>query len=92
VNTRIHESDRNKPGGPAEEAANPDLATLRELVGGMIAGGIDPAEVARQVVAAIRADRFWIRTHPAMEAGVEERCKAIIAGDAPPLMVPTDIK
>jgi NAD(P)-dependent dehydrogenase (short-subunit alcohol dehydrogenase family) len=29
-----------------------------------IDGGIDPAEVAEQVVDAIRAERFWILTHP----------------------------
>ena len=92
VQTRIHESDRNKPGGSDEDAANPDLAGMRELVASMIAGGIEPAVVADQVLAAIREDRFWIRTHPAMEPLVEERCKAIVAGDAPPLMLPTEIQ
>ena len=92
VQTRIHESDRNKPGGPDEDSANPDLAGMRELVASMIAGGIEPAVVADQVLAAIREDRFWIRTHPAMEPMVEERCKAIVAGDAPPLMLPTEIQ
>lgn len=92
VQTRIHESDRNKPGGPDEAPENPDHANLRELVASMIAGGIEPAVVADQVLAAIRGDRFWIRTHPAMEPMVAERCKTIIVGDAPPLMLPTEIQ
>jgi NAD(P)-dependent dehydrogenase (short-subunit alcohol dehydrogenase family) len=92
VQTRIHESDRNKPGGPKEDPTDPVLAAMRELVGGMIAGGIDPASVADHVVNAIRANDFWIRTHRDMEPLVAERCQAIRSGEAPPLMVPTDIK
>ena len=92
VQTRIHESDRNRPGGPDEDSSDPDRANMRELVASMIASGIEPAVVAEQVLAAIREDRFWIRTHPAMEPMVEERSRAIIAGGAPPLMLPTDIR
>jgi NAD(P)-dependent dehydrogenase (short-subunit alcohol dehydrogenase family) len=35
--------------------------------------GIDPADVADQVVDAIRAERFWILTHPELRHGPVER-------------------
>ena len=38
-----------------------------------IAGGIDPGDVADQVVAAIRAEQFWILTHPEARRGPVER-------------------
>jgi len=92
VQSRIHESDRNKPGMEADEAdADSPLGPLRELVRNLIEGGMEAAEAVDHVVAAIRADRFWIRTHPEMEAQVVARCEAIAAGEAPPLMVPSDI-
>jgi len=93
VQTRIHEADRNKPGGPPPpDTGDPERMAMRELVRSMIAGGIDPSKVADEVVAAVRAQRFWIRTHEALEAGVRARCEAIIAGEGPPLVVPTDLQ
>jgi len=65
---------------------------MRELVDGFIASGIDPAIVAGQVHDAIVNDRFWIRTHPEMEPQVAARCEAIVKIEAPPPMLPTDIK
>ena len=91
VRTRIHESDRNRPGGAAVDEGE-ELTMMRELVDGFIASGVDPAGVADQVCDAVVNDRFWIRTHPEMEPMVAKRCEAIIAGDPPPPMLPTDIK
>lgn len=93
VQTRIYESDRNKPGFEAgQEDEAPELAPLRDLVRGMVEAGIGARAAADHVLAAIRAERFWIRTHEEMEPSVAARCAAIAAGDAPPVMVPTDIK
>jgi NAD(P)-dependent dehydrogenase (short-subunit alcohol dehydrogenase family) len=91
VRTRIHESDRNHPAGEAVDAGG-ELSVMRELVDGFIAGGIDPAIVAEQVHDAVVGGRFWIRTHPEMEPMVAKRCEAIIAGELPPAMMPTEIK
>jgi len=91
VRTRIHESDRNHPSGETVDAGE-ELSALRELVNGFIAGGIDPSVVAKQVRDAVMNDRFWIRTHPEMEPMVRKRCEAIIAGESPPPMLPTEIK
>jgi NAD(P)-dependent dehydrogenase (short-subunit alcohol dehydrogenase family) len=61
VNTRIGESDRNRPerlAGPVT-AAGPGLGLLQ----GVLERGMTPAAVAEQVVDAVRAERFWILTH-----------------------------
>jgi NAD(P)-dependent dehydrogenase (short-subunit alcohol dehydrogenase family) len=93
VKTRIHESDRNKPGGsPDEELADPEQEAMREALAGLLAGGMTPEQVAAEVAEAIRENRFWIRTHPAMEANVKERCEAIVAGAMPPAMLPMEIQ
>jgi NAD(P)-dependent dehydrogenase (short-subunit alcohol dehydrogenase family) len=43
-----------------------------------------PADVAGKVVDAIRADRFWILTHPAYNPAIERRTReAITTGDLP---------
>jgi NAD(P)-dependent dehydrogenase (short-subunit alcohol dehydrogenase family) len=43
-----------------------------------------PADVAGKVVDAIRADRFWILTHPAYNEAIERRThEAITTGDLP---------
>ena len=91
VRTRIHEADRNRPGGQAD-GADAGMAELRELVGGFIAGGSEPEAIAESVYDAVVHDRFWIRTHPEMEPAVAQRCEAIIAGEPPPAMLPTEIK
>lgn len=90
VQTRLHDSDRNRPGA-AGAPRDPDEEALRNIIGGLLAGGITPEQVAAEVAAAIREKRFWIRTHPEMEIGIRVRCEAVIAGEAPPPMFPTEI-
>jgi NAD(P)-dependent dehydrogenase (short-subunit alcohol dehydrogenase family) len=52
VRTRIHESDRNRPGGPIDRE-DPLVSLGREALAGFLAGGKDPAEVADLVAAAV---------------------------------------
>jgi hypothetical protein len=40
---------------------------------------MDPAEVARRVLAAIRNDELYVFTHHEMREAVEERFRAILA-------------
>jgi NAD(P)-dependent dehydrogenase (short-subunit alcohol dehydrogenase family) len=82
VQTRIWESARNRPEryGPARapdpaSAAGKLLAQLAELG----RAGLDPAEVATQVLAAIREGELYVFTHPQMRDEVEERFAAILA-------------
>jgi NAD(P)-dependent dehydrogenase (short-subunit alcohol dehydrogenase family) len=62
VNTRIAESERNRPAPlrvEVEGIAADGPAMLQEL----LAAGMDPAEVAGKVFDAIRDERFWVLTH-----------------------------
>ncbi|NNE74870.1 MAG: SDR family NAD(P)-dependent oxidoreductase [Acidimicrobiales bacterium] len=59
VKTRIFESERNAPAAVEDNPAA--MAPLRE---GIQLVGIEPADVAREVLDAIATDRFWVFTHP----------------------------
>jgi hypothetical protein len=84
VTTRIHEADRNRPGAadraPADQAAT---AGFRDLVAGLIAGGIDPDHVADLVLDAVRTDRFYVLTHPEWRSMVTDRAERIVTGQDP---------
>src|SRR5882724_6373077 len=69
VRTRIGESGRNRPQrfGPTQ---TPDPASpagqMLALITASIAAGLDPADVAARVLAAIREDEPYVFTHPNM--------------------------
>jgi NAD(P)-dependent dehydrogenase (short-subunit alcohol dehydrogenase family) len=79
VRTNILEAARNRPEryGPTTPAdtANPLYARAAELV----RTGMDPAAVARRVLAAIQNDELYVFTHPDARNNVEERFQAILA-------------
>ncbi len=91
VRTNIADTERNRPAdvAPAEPAAVPgidvDPEMVRALIQGLIDGGIDPREVAAQVVDAIRTGRFWVLTHPTTVESARKRWDAI-AGDGQPVL------
>lgn len=77
INTRIVESDRNRPDELAEHVEN---AVEDRFVAGsasLLAAGKDPAEVADVVVDGIRTNRFWLLTHPAWNDVMVERARAL---------------
>jgi hypothetical protein len=53
-------------------AANAQLTTL-------IRAGMDPQEVARRVITAVRDNDLYIITHPDTRSAVEERFRQILA-------------
>ncbi|HYM01298.1 MAG TPA: SDR family NAD(P)-dependent oxidoreductase [Stellaceae bacterium] len=82
VNTRIWESGRNRPEryGPTRppdpaSASGKLLAHLADLG----RSGLDPADVAAQTLAAIRAGELYVFTHPEMHGEVRDRFAAIQA-------------
>jgi len=89
VRTRIHEADRNRPSDPAAaldeevEAGAEGMEQMRDLVSSLIAGGLDPAAVAAQVVTAVKERRPWILTHPDWMEMVTGRTDRIVAGEPP---------
>jgi len=76
VRTNIGAAEQQSPRSEAEAAM---LEAFRRL----IAEGLDPAVVAERVVEAIRAERFWVFSHPELVAAVQQRAAAIVAGRNP---------
>jgi NAD(P)-dependent dehydrogenase (short-subunit alcohol dehydrogenase family) len=81
VRTKIFHSERNRSDGvelsPRQQAA---VAPLRELIS---QAGIPPEKVSGDVVDAIRAERFWIFTHPETRDYARRRFEDIEAGRNP---------
>lgn len=84
VNTRIHEAGRNRPGGDVDGGAGSATAPgFSDFVGSLLAGGLDPADVAAQVVDAIGTRRFYVLTHPEWKTMITGRTDRIVAGADP---------
>ncbi|MQA00524.1 MAG: SDR family NAD(P)-dependent oxidoreductase [Dehalococcoidia bacterium] len=86
IATRIIEADRNRPPAlrddvqPTEEMQQRRRASVEHWA----RDGMPPEEVAEIVLEAVRERRFYILTHPAYRARVEERMRAILDGSPPP--------
>ena len=85
VQTRIHESARNRPG--TVEGAGHELTEIEKLlmetVGGLIAEGLNPLQVAGLVLDAVQANRFYILTHPEWKPMIADRLDRIMAEELP---------
>jgi NAD(P)-dependent dehydrogenase (short-subunit alcohol dehydrogenase family) len=90
VNTRIGESERNRPAGLENDAAagNPaQMAAMDQAFRAALAAGLPPEQVAGAVVDAIRKDRFYILTHEDTKARVQTKMEDILEGRNPTLTV-----
>ena len=85
VRTRIGESQRNRPAHLADTSSHPAAALAANMVQQAVAGGTSPDDVAEQVVAAIREERFYVLTHPEMTGAVHHRNNDIVQGRYPRL-------
>jgi NAD(P)-dependent dehydrogenase (short-subunit alcohol dehydrogenase family) len=85
VPTGITQSERNRP----PELSNPGAPTESQKTAranaqkAVASGRISAAEVARMTFDAVRANRFYIFTHPTILPSVRERFEAALAGAAP---------
>lgn len=71
VNTRIAESERNRPGSGIQEeprALGPDARAFDEAFRAALAQGLPPDDVAGAVVDAVRHRRFYVITNRETEA------------------------
>jgi len=73
IATRITESERNRPAELTNAAPIPAVA--RTTAG--VTATMDAADVALEVVDAIRSDRFWILTHDDYRAVIQARAAGI---------------
>jgi NAD(P)-dependent dehydrogenase (short-subunit alcohol dehydrogenase family) len=82
IATRITESERNRPAELSDAAGVPSVA--RTTAG--VEATMTSAEVADQVVDAVRSGRFWILTHDRYQDVIQQRAAAIgtDAGPVPP--------
>jgi NAD(P)-dependent dehydrogenase (short-subunit alcohol dehydrogenase family) len=81
VDTRVMESERWRPPELGVEHRTELAESVRLSIRDSFTGptGLTPAEVATRVLAAIRAGRFWIITHPGERPAVEARVAGMLA-------------
>jgi short-subunit dehydrogenase len=83
VNTRILEAERNRPAALQNAVAAERHPTFEEMASAALAAGLSPAQVAAQVVDAVKTERFYILTHPEFAPRVRERMDDILQGRTP---------
>ena len=87
VQTRIAESERNRPDWAPDRDVE-GAAALRGAVQDMVHGGIAATTVADRVIDAVRADTFYILTHPELDGAITTRFDDIVQGRPPsPTMI-----
>jgi short-subunit dehydrogenase len=87
VKTRIHESDRNAPEGFAalSPVAGAPPETMRDIVAGLIASGLEPSVVAAKVVDAVKTNDFYVLPHDEVRGIARHRGETIAEGGKPSL-------
>jgi NAD(P)-dependent dehydrogenase (short-subunit alcohol dehydrogenase family) len=88
VQTRIAESERNRPDWAHTDREVPGAEDVRGVVQNLVDSGIAPATVADRVLDAVRSDTFYILTHPELNAAITTRFEDIVQGRPPsPTMI-----
>jgi NAD(P)-dependent dehydrogenase (short-subunit alcohol dehydrogenase family) len=85
--TNISTSDRNRPERFAYTVETDKLAEIAEYKARRRAQlatlALEPADVAAQVLDAVKANRFYVLTHPESRDVFAERARRIVAGENP---------
>ena len=85
VRTRMVDAERNRPADVPLATEPRRVAVMERLAATTAEVGMDPAEVAGQVLDAIRTNTFFVLTHPEMAlAGVQRRLDWRATGTPPP--------
>jgi NAD(P)-dependent dehydrogenase (short-subunit alcohol dehydrogenase family) len=85
VNTRIGDSERNRPAELAVERGEQE-SVMQSALAGFLANGLAPAAVADRVLDAIGNDQFWVLTHDTEDnwmAAVRNRATSVTEGINP---------
>ncbi|MFN8543909.1 MAG: SDR family NAD(P)-dependent oxidoreductase [Candidatus Binatia bacterium] len=88
VNTRILESERNRPTDSAPGVQRPEMQFMQEQIRQLLQAGLDPRAVAEQVLDAIHTDRFYVLTHRQWKPMIEQRMHDILEERPPTLRMP----
>ena len=87
INTRIFSSGRNRPEDLWGEGEQPSAEEIEARIAegdANFAHGLPPAQVAEQVLGAIRDEQFWILTPDVPLDRIRSRTDHILAGTNPP--------
>lgn len=87
VDTNIMNAERTRPAElqnePASSLVSPEQEKLGQFMQQSIQAGIPPRQVATQVFEAIKAEKFYILTHPDMNYRIQDRLEDILQGRDP---------
>ncbi len=84
VPTGISSSERNRPAGiDVPPKSNERIAKEAMLRKAVASGKLPAEEVARAVVAAVKENRFYVLTHPAIKGALRARMEDVLEGRAP---------
>ncbi len=83
VPTGIAESERNKPRDLSLQKSKERLAKEAMLRKAVAAGKLSADDVARAVVAAVKHDRFYVLTHPAIKGAIRSRMEDVLEERTP---------
>ena len=80
TNTNVMEGERNRPTELGDEARTADAQQFVDFVKSSFDTdeGKEPDDVAAQVIDAIHRDRFWVISHPGLDAMVGDRCAEML--------------
>lgn len=78
VNTGIGDSSRNRPDDLRNEGDSAALDLGQGIIRQFLESGLDPSEVADQVVDAVRRQRFYVLTHPEWKEMIRQRMDDIL--------------
>lgn len=81
INTGIVRSDRNRAASDEHESS-PQEEVFKERSTAMLSEGMPPSEVADIVLRGVRANDFWILTHPEWKNVLERRITSLKADNS----------
>jgi short-subunit dehydrogenase len=95
VRTQINRSGRNRPeasGIARELTEDPGEMQdgLRTMIDQLIDTGLEPEDVAGQIIDAVQSGQFTVLTHPEWQQMVSRRVDGLLAGEQPRLELPTN--
>lgn len=92
VNTRINESDRNRPEGALDESElDPVAQAFRSQVSEALKRGLSPDEVADLVLDSVVKERFYIFPHPRWKNMIQARVENMLNDRLPTIVPPPDM-
>jgi NAD(P)-dependent dehydrogenase (short-subunit alcohol dehydrogenase family) len=79
INTNIVRAERNRPAESASQhVPTPQGDKFWKMLSDTLANGMEPDEVGRLVLEAVRNDEFWVLTHPGMARFVQGQVEAMM--------------